>query len=75
MPHARNGRVQPDRKALDVDIARLRDLDVGALRARWHVLAALGQHGMDGRPGFVQVDPNVLTQFVIVFRTSHTMTF
>ena len=38
MPRAKNGRVQPDRKALDVEIARLRDLDVGALRARWHTV-------------------------------------
>jgi hypothetical protein len=38
MPHAENGRVQPDRKALDVEIARLRELDVGALRARWHTV-------------------------------------
>src|SRR5215831_16936397 len=38
MPNAKNGRVQPDRKALDVEIARLRDLDVGALRARWHTV-------------------------------------
>jgi Protein of unknown function (DUF2924) len=38
MPRAKNGRVQPDRKALDVEIARLRELDVGALRSRpvWH---------------------------------------
>jgi Protein of unknown function (DUF2924) len=38
MRHAKNGRVQPDRKAIDVEIARLRDLDVGALRARWHTV-------------------------------------
>src|SRR5258705_3485511 len=38
MPLAKNGRVQPDRKALDVEIARLRELDVGALRARWHTV-------------------------------------
>jgi len=38
MPHAKSGRVQSDRKALDVEIARLRDLDVGALRARWHTV-------------------------------------
>jgi len=29
------GPAPPDRKTLDVEIARLRDLDVGALRARW----------------------------------------
>ncbi len=38
MPRAKNGRVQPDRKALDVEIAHLRELDVGALRARWHTV-------------------------------------
>jgi hypothetical protein len=32
----RIGSAQPDRKTLDVEIARL--LDVGALRARWHTL-------------------------------------
>ena len=29
------GPAPPDRKTLDVEIARLRDFDVGALRARW----------------------------------------
>src|SRR6266702_3675194 len=38
MPQTKHGRLQPDRKALDVEIARLRDLDVGALRARWHTV-------------------------------------
>ena len=38
MPQAKNGRLQPDRKAIDVEIARLRELDVGALRARWHTV-------------------------------------
>jgi Protein of unknown function (DUF2924) len=38
MPRSKNGRVQPDRKAIDVEIARLRELDVGALRARWHTV-------------------------------------
>jgi DUF2924 family protein len=38
MRHAKNGRLQPDRKAIDVEIARLRELDVGALRARWHTV-------------------------------------
>jgi hypothetical protein len=28
----------PDRKTLDVEIARLRDLDIGTLRKRWHVV-------------------------------------
>jgi Protein of unknown function (DUF2924) len=28
----------PDRKKLDIEIARLHDLDVGSLRARWHTV-------------------------------------
>jgi hypothetical protein len=36
MPRGKIGRAPPDRKPIDVEIARLRDLDVGALRARWH---------------------------------------
>jgi hypothetical protein len=36
MPRGKIGR--PYRKAIDVEIARLRDLDVGALRARWHTV-------------------------------------
>ena len=35
MPRVRVGRAQPDRSTIDVEIARLRDLDVGDLRARW----------------------------------------
>src|SRR5262249_60052845 len=38
MPRVKSGRAKPDRKAIDVEIARLRDLDVGALRARWHTV-------------------------------------
>jgi Protein of unknown function (DUF2924) len=38
MPRVNNGRARPDRKAIDVEIARLRELDVGALRARWHTV-------------------------------------
>ena len=38
MPRVRIGPAIPDRKTLDVEIARLRDLDVGALRARWHTV-------------------------------------
>ena len=38
MPHTKIGPAQLDRKALDIEIARLRDLDVGALRARWHTV-------------------------------------
>src|SRR5215813_5396657 len=38
MPRAKNGRAQANREAIDVEIARLRDLDVGALRARWHTV-------------------------------------
>src|SRR5689334_7565945 len=38
MRRAKSGRLQPNRKAIDVEIARLRDLDVDALRARWHTV-------------------------------------
>ena len=38
MPRVRIGSAIPDRKALDGEIARLRDLDVSALRARWHTV-------------------------------------
>ena len=36
MPRARNGPAPPDREAINVEIARLRDLDAKALRAQWH---------------------------------------
>jgi hypothetical protein len=35
MPRIKIGPAPPDRKSLDVAIARLRDLDVGELRIRW----------------------------------------
>ena len=35
MPRVRIGPAEPDRGTLDVEIARLRDLDVAALRNRW----------------------------------------
>jgi hypothetical protein len=38
MPRGKIARARPDSKAIDVEIARLRDLDVGALRARWHTV-------------------------------------
>jgi hypothetical protein len=41
MPRVKIGTAQPDQKSVDVEIARLRDLDVAALRARWH--AVLGR--------------------------------
>jgi hypothetical protein len=34
----RIGPAAPDRKTLDVELARLRELDVGALQACWHTL-------------------------------------
>jgi hypothetical protein len=36
MSRVRIGPALPDRKALDVEIARLRDLDIAELRSRWH---------------------------------------
>jgi hypothetical protein len=41
MPRVRVGPALPDRKTIDVEIARLRDLDVGQLQSRWH--AAFGR--------------------------------
>ena len=38
MPRVRIGPALPDRAALDVEIARLRDLDIAALRSRWHTV-------------------------------------
>jgi len=38
MPRGKIGRARPDSKAIDVEIARLRELDVAALRARWHTV-------------------------------------
>src|SRR2546426_1697462 len=35
MPRVKIGPAPPDRKTLDLEIVRLRDFDVGALRARW----------------------------------------
>src|SRR5439155_7548462 len=35
MPRIKLGPALPDRKSLDAEIARLRDLDVGELRIRW----------------------------------------
>jgi hypothetical protein len=38
MPRVTIGPAQPVRKTIDVEIAHLSDLDVGALRARWHTV-------------------------------------
>jgi hypothetical protein len=38
MPRARTGPALPDRKTIDVEIARLRDLDVGDLQSSWHTI-------------------------------------
>jgi hypothetical protein len=38
MPRIKSGLAQPDRKSVDIEIARLRELDVAALRARWHTV-------------------------------------
>lgn len=38
MPRVRIGSALPDQKSLDVEIASLRDIDVGELRARWHTV-------------------------------------
>src|SRR3954453_11639533 len=36
MPRVKVGPAPPDNKTLDIEIARLRDLDIRSLRARWH---------------------------------------
>jgi hypothetical protein len=36
MPRVRIAPAPPDREAVDVEIARLRDLDISELRSRWH---------------------------------------
>ena len=38
MPRVRIGPALPDREALDVEIAHLRDLDIAELRSRWHTV-------------------------------------
>jgi len=38
MPRVRIGPALPDLEALNVEIARLRDLDIAALRGRWHTV-------------------------------------
>lgn len=38
MPRVKIGSALPDQRSLDVEIARLRDLNVGELRARWHTV-------------------------------------
>jgi hypothetical protein len=38
MSRVRVGPAPPDRNTLDVEVARLRDLDVGGLRNRWHTV-------------------------------------
>jgi hypothetical protein len=38
MARVKIGHAEPDRMILDAEIARLRDLDIGALRKHWHTL-------------------------------------
>src|ERR1700704_5295403 len=38
MPRGKIGRARPDSNSIDVEIARLREFDVAALRARWHTV-------------------------------------
>jgi Protein of unknown function (DUF3489) len=44
MPRVRVAPALPDRKTIDVEVARLRDLDVGELRSRWHNVFARRPH-------------------------------
>jgi hypothetical protein len=38
MPRTKIGPTSPDREKLEIEIARLRGLDVGGLQARWHTV-------------------------------------
>ena len=38
MPRVKVGPASPDQKSLDVEIARLRDLDIGDLQSRWRTV-------------------------------------
>ena len=38
MPRVTIGPALPDRETLNIEIARLRDLDIGGLRSRWHTV-------------------------------------
>ncbi len=38
MPRVKVGPASPDQKSLDVEIARLRDLDIGDLQSRWQTV-------------------------------------
>jgi Protein of unknown function (DUF2924) len=38
MPRVKIGPAQPDRKTIDIEIARLRDLNLSDLQARWHTV-------------------------------------
>jgi hypothetical protein len=38
VPRIRIGPALPDRKSLDAEVARLRDLGVSELRSRWHTV-------------------------------------
>jgi hypothetical protein len=56
MPRLRIAPAPPDREALNVEIARLRDLDVKALRAQWHNIL--------GRPAPLQLSRHLLLRIV-----------
>ena len=38
MPRVKIGPALPDREGINVEIARLRDLDIAELRSRWHAV-------------------------------------
>ena len=38
MARVKIGPAEPDRKTLDVEIARLREFDIAALRKHWHAV-------------------------------------
>jgi Protein of unknown function (DUF2924) len=44
MPRVKIGPSLPDRKTIDVEIARMRNLDIGDLQARWHTVLGRRPH-------------------------------
>ena len=56
MPRVRIGPAPPDREAINIEIARLRDLDVKALRAQWHNVL--------GRPAPLHLSRHLLFRMV-----------
>jgi hypothetical protein len=59
MPRVKIAPALPDRDALDAEIARLRDLDIGGLRSRWQAVF--------GRPAATHLSRHLLFR-VLAYR-------